>query len=94
LVVVGWALDKPAGRPPASILVFDRGRFLGIGRPSVPRPDLAKKFGTGAMRAGFRIELLSGRPKTLAVAERLALVAVSARHAWRLRPLPNVFARG
>jgi hypothetical protein len=46
------------------------------------------------MRAGFRIELLTGRPKTLAVAERLALVAVSARHAWRLRPLPNVFARG
>ncbi len=51
----GWAGDTQRPRAAERVIAFSGSRLLGSTRPDADRPDLAKRFGRGLARAGFRI---------------------------------------
>jgi hypothetical protein len=67
LRVGGWSAAKRRGAAD-KIVVFLDDRYLTARRPSVPRPDLLKTYGTGALLAGFSTTTsVEGRPDADAV---------------------------
>jgi hypothetical protein len=90
LWVAGWAADDRTERVPRTVLLFHDGRFLGVARPALKRPDVAQSLGPGALRSGYRVEVFTGRASRLGRVERLEVVAVSGDRAWKLSALDGL----
>jgi Sulfatase len=75
----GWAADPPRDRVADRVLVFADGRLVAQAEPSMPRPDVAAKFGREVERSGFQLKGIVG-----AESARIQVVAMSAGRASEL----------
>ena len=53
--VEGWAFVKGSTNAPLVIVVFDDKELIGSTFTTLYRPDLAERFGAGALRSGFSL---------------------------------------
>jgi hypothetical protein len=53
LGATGWSAT--AAGPADMVLVFSKGQLIASGRPTEPRPDVAKTIGRAALRSQFRV---------------------------------------
>jgi hypothetical protein len=92
LLVAGWASDPSHRRPADQVLLFSDGRLVQSARPSTPKPQLAKRYGTGLARAGFAFGATGAAAQVVARPERLRVVATADGRATALRPAsPKTF---
>jgi hypothetical protein len=80
LTAGGWATSPSGDRPAERVLAFSGSRLLAVGKLRL-RPDLAERFGKGALTSGFEV---SARIAAKDIA-RVRLFAVVDGRASRLR---------
>lgn len=88
-VVGGWAVDVASRRPADWILFFRRGRLLAVTAGGSRRPDIAARYGPGALFAGWAAQLLpAGDP-----AARIRAFAVTGDRASEISFRPQAAAQ-
>jgi len=61
--LTGWAGTTDPATTAQRVVVFAGGHFLGSVRPSLPRPDLERRYGDGLARAGFELSGWAAGPR-------------------------------
>jgi hypothetical protein len=53
--IAGWVVARPPSRPVRWVLAFSRNRLVAVGWTPYLRPEIAERYGPGALASGFQL---------------------------------------
>ena len=53
--IAGWVVGRPPSRPVRWVLAFSRNRLVAVGWTPYLRPEIAERYGPGALASGFQL---------------------------------------